>query len=77
MTTARKNSPVGETREADEWVSLPKAAELLGVHRQKVLQLALKGRLDAEHRGEWTFISRESIERYLTTMKHSAPAANG
>ena len=77
MTTARKNSPIGDTRAADEWVSLPKAAELLGVHRQKVLQLALKGRLDAEHRADWTFISRESIERYLTTMKQGAPATDG
>ena len=77
MTTARKNSPIGDTREADEWVSLPKAAELLGVHRQKVLQLALKGQLDSEHRGSWTFISRESIERYLTTTKQGAPATDG
>jgi hypothetical protein len=48
-----------------DWVSLPKAAQLLRCTRQKVLQLALQGVLVAESRGKWTFISRESIERAL------------
>jgi len=77
MTTARKNSAIGVNGAAAEWVSLPKAAELLGVHRQKVLQLALKGQLDSEHRAEWTFISRESIERYLAATTQGARSANG
>lgn len=69
MTTARKNSPTPDESPTDEWVSLPKAAQLLGCHRQKVLQLALKGVLVSDHRGDWTFISRASIERALENEK--------
>lgn len=65
MTTVRKNDLTSDQPVADQWVSLPKAAELLGVHRQKVLQLAVKGVLVAEQRGDWTFVSRASIERAL------------
>lgn len=60
MPKPRKNA-----EPLDEWVSLPQAAKLLGLQRLKVLQLALKGALVSDIRGKWTFISRESIDRYL------------
>jgi hypothetical protein len=68
MPTARKNeeSPATAT---EEWASLPEAARLLGLHRQKVLQLALKGTLESDVRGNWTFISRASIRRVLVERK--------
>ena len=67
MSTVRKNAEV-----ADEWVSLPEAARLLGMHRQKVLQLALKRALESDVRGKWTFISRGSIEQYLVSQLGAA-----
>lgn len=66
MPTARKNTVV-KPPAAEPWVSLPKAADMLGRSRLKVLQLALKGVLVAEQRGEWTYISRESIDRALAS----------
>lgn len=66
MPTARKESNVAVS-DAEDWVSLPTAARLLGCHRQTVVRLALKGRLESEMRGDWTFISRASIERFIAT----------
>lgn len=67
MARQRKNAePV------DEWVSLPQAAKLLGLQRLKVLQLALKGALVSDVRGNWTFISRASIDEYLDTQPVAA-----
>lgn len=65
MQEARKND---EAETATEWVSLTEAAKMLGSHRETVLQLAIKGRLVVEHRGNWTFVSRDSIDRYLATV---------
>jgi hypothetical protein len=48
-----------------EWVSLAEASRLLGIQRLKVLRLALCGELVSDVRGQWTFISRKSIDRYL------------
>jgi hypothetical protein len=68
MPTARKHEEPS-TSTSDDWVSLPEAARLLGLHRQKVLQLALKGTLESDVRGNWTFISRASIERARSARK--------
>jgi hypothetical protein len=62
MSNSRKND---EAVAADEWVSLPEASRLLGMHRQKVLTHALKGDLVCDVRGKWTFISRASIDAFL------------
>lgn len=64
MPSVRKESNTAVS-DAEDWVSLPTAARLLGCHRQKTLQLALKGELESDVRGDWTFISRASIDRYL------------
>lgn len=64
MATVRKQAMAVEQDEA-EWVSLRTAAKLLGTYREAVLQIALKGQLTVEHRGKWTFVSRESLERYV------------
>jgi hypothetical protein len=65
MSTTRKNS---DGAAADEWVTLAVAARLLGLHRQKVLQLALGGSLKSDVRGRWTFISQRSIDEYLAAQ---------
>lgn len=53
----------GET--ATEWVSLAEATRLLGKHRQQVLALIVRGELTAETRDRYTWVSRDSIERFL------------
>lgn len=67
MTTVGKQSALAEQLDT-EWVSLRVAAKLLGTHREAVLQIALKGQITIEHRGRWTFVSRESIDRYLAAV---------
>lgn len=64
MPDARKQEPTTDASDT-EWVSLTEAAKLLGTHRETVLQLAIKGVLKVDHRGRWTFVSRESIDRHL------------
>ena len=54
-----------EPLDDEPWVSLTEAARMLGLHRQKVLLLALKGKLVTDFRGHLTFVSRESIEKHL------------
>lgn len=63
MPKPRKNV---ELLDADEpWVSLTEAARMLGLHRQRVLLIALKGKLVMDFRGKLAFVSRESIDKYL------------
>lgn len=46
----------------DEWISVPEAADILGVHRNRVLQLVNDGALDAHKVGQRWNISRASVE---------------
>lgn len=49
----------------EDWVTLPEAMRRLGKERAQVLTLIIRGELSADVRGRWTFVSRESIDRYL------------
>ncbi len=49
----------------EPWVMLPEACRMIGKHRQQVLALVVRGELVADTRGKYTWISRDSIERYL------------
>jgi len=50
-----------------DWVSVSKAAEVLGLHRRYIYRLIKKGHLTAMQAGERaTVVSRESIEKELT-----------
>jgi excisionase family DNA binding protein len=69
MPPVRKQEPVDAS---NEWVSLTEAARLLGSHRETVLQLAIKGTLKVEHRGNYTFVSRASIDAYLAAADVAA-----
>lgn len=64
MPVARKNEQSTAATDG-AWVSLHEATKLLDVRRELVLQLALKGILEVEHRGRFTFVSRASIDRHL------------
>lgn len=71
MSEGRKNEPATATSDAaddEPWVSLNAATTLLDMHRETILKLVIKGTLTADTRGPLTFISRESIERYLTAV---------
>lgn len=46
----------------NEWISVAEAAEILGVHRNRVLQLANDGSLDAHKVGQRWNISKVSVE---------------
>lgn len=52
----------------DEWVTLPEAMRLLGKERSSVLMMIVRGELVADLRGRWTFVSRESIDRYQVSI---------
>ena len=51
-----------ETKPRDEWISVAEAAEILGVHRNRVLQLVNEGALDAHKVGQRWNISKASVE---------------
>ena len=59
---ARKTTQV--TPDTEGWITLPSAAKELGVTRHTVLKAVVKGELVADHRGEWVFIDRASLETY-------------
>lgn len=66
MSAAPSNANEIDTQSSLEpWVMLPDACRLIGKHRQQVLALVVRGELVADTRGRYTWISRESIERYL------------
>ena len=46
----------------DEWISVVEAAEILGVHRNRVLQLVNDGSLEAHKVGQRWNISKASVE---------------
>lgn len=47
----------------DEWMSLPDAAEELGVTRQTVLTLGIKGELKTQSVADRVVVSRASVEK--------------
>lgn len=49
---------------SEEWVTLPEAMRLLGKERASVLMMIVRGELVADIRGRWTFVSRDSIDRW-------------
>lgn len=53
----------GEPKE--EWVTLPEATRLMRKHRQQVLTLIVRGELIADVRGRYTWVTRESVDRWL------------
>lgn len=58
-------SPAKPKAPVEEWVTLPEAMRLLGKERAQVLTLIVRRELVADVRGRWTFVSRESIDKYL------------
>lgn len=52
----------------NEWVSLVEASKMLGLSRQTVLTLAVKGELEAQHIAGRTVVSRKSVERALSAV---------
>lgn len=64
METARKNAGVVMPVD-DPWVSVPRAARLLGISNPTVRTLALHGRLRVQTVGGRTFVHRASIDDYL------------
>jgi len=58
-------SDANQASTAIDWVNLPEACRLLGKHRQQVLALIVRGELTADTRGKFTWVSRDSIERFL------------
>jgi hypothetical protein len=61
--------------QADAWLTLSQAARALGKHRQTVAHLAVPGGpLVGERRANITFVTRESVERYLAAQSVAAPA---
>lgn len=64
MPDARKKDQLADDT-GPRWVSLNEATKLLDKNRETVLQLGISGVLKVEKMGRWTFVTRESIERYL------------
>lgn len=60
MTQTRKARPA-----TDPWMSLLKAAKLLGQSRQTVLTRVAKGEVEAMHIAGRTVVSRASVEKLL------------
>ena len=46
----------------DAWISVAEAAEILGVHRNRVLQLAARGEIEGHKIGHRWNIDRASVE---------------
>jgi hypothetical protein len=65
MSAAASNLKDTDAPQAAEWVTLPEASRLTGKHREQVLVMVVRGELVADTRGKYTWISRDSIERYL------------
>jgi hypothetical protein len=64
---APRKEPSGTVVQSDPWMSLKEAAKALGMARQTVLTLALKGEVEAQHIAGRTVVTRESVERLLAT----------
>lgn len=61
-----------ESRPVDDWVSLPKAASLLGVSPLTVLSMALDGQLTRQKvDGRW-FFTRASIDAARAALAQTA-----
>ena len=60
--TRRECADLAQSCEAGQWISVAEAAEILGVHRNRVLQLVNDGALDAHKVGQRWNISRQSVE---------------
>ena len=66
MTAVRKQSAELDSAPVtpgDGWVTLKRAAKILGWSVLKVATRALWGELEHTRRGDFTFISRRSIDR--------------
>lgn len=61
----QRKEPDGTALAVDPWVSLKAAAAMLGMSRQTVLTLALKGDIVAQHIAGRTVVTRESVDRLL------------
>ncbi len=68
MATARK-ADVVRAGAGDAWMSVPEASRMLGESRLKVLSRTVKGELIAQHVAGRAFVSRESVERLLKSMR--------
>lgn len=60
MTQTRKPAP---QRAPSEWISLPKAAAILGRHRQTVAHMAARGEIGSKAIDERLFVSRADVQR--------------
>lgn len=71
MGEARKQESATDQVEP-KWVSLNETTKMLDMNRETVLQLGIQGVLKVERMGRWTFVSRQSIERYLAANSATA-----
>lgn len=62
---------------SDDWLTLPQAAELLGVNRQRVGQLIDQGRLIACYAFGRRLVSRESVESLERRRPGRPPSRHG
>ena len=60
--TRRECSESKQAEDSERWISVTEAADILGVHRNRVLQLANDGALDAHKVGQRWNISKASVE---------------
>ena len=66
---ARRNST------GDEWMSLDRAAKELGVSREAVLALCIKGELVGQHVAGRTVVRRDSVAVYQQEKQDAAKDA--
>ena len=53
--------------DSEDWISLPEAARLLGVHRTAVNTMILDGRLDGERVGPYWRVRRDVFDAFAAT----------
>lgn len=53
--------------ETEDWITLPEAARLLGVHRTAVNTMILDGRLEGERVGPYWRVRRDVFETFAAT----------
>ena len=59
---AKAKEKIDQYESGNYWISVAEAAEILGVHRNRVLQLVSNGLVDGQKIGNTWIICRTSIE---------------
>lgn len=81
MPTTRKRSGSSVTppghHSVDHWMTVPQAAEALGVSRYMVHKLKGRGQLEIEVMAGRDVVSRISVQRYLEARSAATNHTNG